>query len=196
MICFLFIIFTFLSLLNLKIKRATRCCGSGPRASRSHFLKLPSRRENPPHFSLRLSILAGTNLIMLLLFFYCNPRLIPKKIHPLFDFRENSSSFDFRENPCKTPKETKKNCFFFASYVFSLQNPRLIPKKIHSPFDFQENSSSFDFRENPCKTPKENQKNCFSFAPCVFWICPGGLFAFVPLDLKFTNPKSTIFELG
>ena len=73
-------------------------------------------------------------------------------------------------------------------------NPRLIPKKIHPPFDFRENSSSFDFRENPFKTSKENQKNCFSFAPCVFWICFKGLFAVVPLDLNFTNPKSTIFE--
>ena len=114
-----FIIFTFLSLLNLKIKRATRCCDSGPRASRSPFLKLPSRRENLPYFSLRLSILAGTNLIMLLLFFYCNPRLIPKKIHPPFDFRENSFSFDFRENPSiQNPQRKPKNLLFFCSLCF------------------------------------------------------------------------------
>ena len=73
-------------------------------------------------------------------------------------------------------------------------NPRLISKKIHPPFDFRENSSSFDFRENPLKTPKENQKICFSFASCDFWICFKGLFVVVPLDLNFTNPKSTIFE--
>ena len=33
----------------------------------------------------------------------------------------------------------------------------------------------------------------FFVAPCVFWICPKGLFAFVPLDLNFTNPKSKNF---
>ena len=51
--------------------------------------------------------------------FFFNPRLIPKKIHPPFDFRENSSSFDFQENPCKTPKENQKNCCFFLLPVFS-----------------------------------------------------------------------------
>ena len=107
-------------------------------ASRSPSLKLPSRRENPSKGPIFLSILAGTNLIMVLIFiFFCNPRLIPEKIHP-----------------------------------------------------------PFDFRENPCKIPKENQKNCFFFSPCVFWICSRGLFAFMTLDLNFTNPKSAIFELG
>ena len=75
----------------------------------------------------------------------------------------------------------------------------MIPKKIHPPFDFQENSSSFDFREKSIKTPKENQKKKKTFifvAPCVFWICSRVLFDFVPLDLNFTNPKSTIFEPG
>ena len=112
------------------------------------FLKLSSNERIPKKSPIflcysQISILAGTNLIMLLLFFFCNPRLIPKKIH--------------------------------------------------LPFDFRENSSSFDLRENPFKTPKENQKNCFSFAPCVFWICFRGLFAVVPLDLNFTNPKSTSY---
>ena len=61
-----------------------------------------------------------------------------------------------------------------------------------------ENSSLFDFREKSIKTPKENQEqNAFIFvAPCVFWICSKVLFAFVPLDLNFTDPKSTIFEPG
>ena len=97
-------------------------------------------------FPLPLSILAGTNLIMLLIFLF-NPSLLPKKIHPPFDFRENSSSFDFREKSIKTPKENqkKKKCFYFV-------------------------------------------------APCVFWIYSRVLFAFVPLDLNSTNPKSTIFE--
>ena len=79
----------------------------------------PDWRESlkRPYFPLLLSILAGTNLIMLFIFF-CNPRLIPKKIHTPFDFRENSSSFDFRENPCKTPKQNQKPCFIFAPCVF------------------------------------------------------------------------------
>ena len=55
---------------------------------------------------------------MLLFYFFGDPRLIPEKIHPPFDFRENSSSFDFRENPCKTPKENRKTCFFLAPCVF------------------------------------------------------------------------------
>ena len=72
------------------------------------------------------------------------------------------------------------------------KNPHLIPKKIQPPFNFGENSSSFDFRENLCKTPKNQKKIAFFFAPYVFWICSKGLFAFVPLDLNFTNPKSMI----
>ena len=61
-----------------------------------------------PYFPLPLSILAGTNLITLTLFF----------LHPPFDFRENSFSFDFRENPFKTPKENQKICFSFTPCVF------------------------------------------------------------------------------
>ena len=38
--------------------------------------------------------------------------------------------------------------------------------------------------------PQRKPKKCF------FWICSKGFFAFVPLDLNFTNPKSTIFEPG
>ena len=112
MICFLFI-----SILYLKNKQKKATTSE---TSRSPFLKLPSRRENPkkrPYFPLPVSILAGTNLIMLLFFFF-NPRLIPNKIHSPFDFRENSSSFDFRGNPCQTPKVNQKNCLFFLLPVF------------------------------------------------------------------------------
>ena len=147
---FYFLFFIFLSPLNLKIKKNKK----GTHFSLGHqepFSErcLPARESlKSPIFLCysQISILAGTNLIMLLLIFFLQP------------------PFDSQENP--------------------------------SPFDFRENSSSFDFRENPFKTPKENQKNCFSFAPCVFWICFRGLFAVVPLDLNFTNPKSTIFEPG
>ena len=135
MICFLFI-----SILDLKNKTATPS-----EASRSPFAEFPLQVSIMPYFPLPLSILTCTNLIMLLIFLF---------------------------------------------------NPHLLPKKIHPPFDFWENSSSFDFREKSIKTPKENQKkNVFIFiAPCVFWICSRVLFVFVPLDLNFTNPKSTIFE--
>ena len=73
-----------------------------------------------PYFPLPLSILAGANLIMLLIFIF-NPNLLPKKIHPPFDFRENSSSFDFREKSIKTPKENqkKKMFLFLLLSVFS-----------------------------------------------------------------------------
>ena len=48
--------------------------------------------------------------------------------------------------------------------------------------------------QNP---PMKTKKKCLCFfAPCAFWRCSTGLFAFVPLDLNFTNPKSTIFEPG
>ena len=43
-------------------------------------------------------------------------RLIPKKTHPPFDFRENSFSFDFRENPSKNPKENQKSLRFLYPF--------------------------------------------------------------------------------
>ena len=50
----------------------------------------------------------------------------------------------------------------------------------------------FLFLQNP-----QRKKKCFClFALCAFWSCSRGPFAFVPLDLNFTNPKSTIFEPG
>ena len=111
----LMICFPFFIILNLKLKRATHFSHSGIKEPFSLQTRESLKR---PYFPLPLSILAGTNLITLLIYFFCNPRLIPKKIHPPFDFRENSYSFDFRENPCKTPKENKKNYFFFSSLCF------------------------------------------------------------------------------
>ena len=119
--------------------------GHPSEASRSPFAEFPLQASIMPYFPLPLSILASTNLIMLLLFLF---------------------------------------------------NPRLLPKKIHFPFDFWENSSSFDFWEKSMQNSQGKQKkNSFIFVtPCVFCICSRVLFAFVPLDLNFTNPKSTIFE--
>ena len=92
--------------------------GHSSEASRSPFAKFPLQASIMPYFPLPLSILAGTNLIMLLIFLF-NPCLLPKKIHSPFDFQENSSSFDFREKSIKTPKENKKKCFyFFCSLCF------------------------------------------------------------------------------
>ena len=144
----MFPFFFFLISTKSKNKKATHFSHSGIKKS-LFFQEVALQRESlkRPYFPLPLSILPGTNLILLFIFIFLQPRLIPMKIHPPFDFWENSSSFDFRENPCKTPQENQKDCFFF-------------------------------------------------FASCVFWICSRGRFAFVPLDLNFTNPKSTIFEPG
>ena len=93
----------FLSLLKPKIKNATHFSLS--RASRSHFLKLPSighqevlfwscppaeRIPKRPYFPLPLSILAGTNLIMLLLLL-----LLLLFLQPPFDSQENPSPIRF-----------------------------------------------------------------------------------------------------
>ena len=122
MICFLFFFF----ILNPKFKRVTHFSHSAIKEPFSEVSLQTKKSLKRPYFPLPLSILAGTNLITLLIFFFWNPRLIHKKIHPPFNFRENSSSFDF--------------------------------------------------------------------LPYVLWICSRGLFAFVPLDLNFTKPKSMIFE--
>ena len=131
MICFLF--FFFLSLLNLKIKMATHFSHSGIKKPFSEVALQTRESLKRPYFPLPLSILAGTNLIMLLSFF----------LQPPFDSQENSSLFDFREKP-------EKLLLFFCF---------------------------------------------FCFAPCVFWICSRGLFAFVPLDLNFTNLNPQFFML-
>ena len=125
--------FFFKSLLNLKIKSAN-FSHSGIKKSLSEVALQTRESLKRPYFPLPLSILQGTNLIMLLFSFFAAPVWFPRK-----------------------------------------SIPHSISGKIHL---------------------KENQKNCFSFAPCVFWICSRGLFAVVPLDLNFTNPKSMIFELG
>ena len=111
------------------------------------FWSCPPTRESlkKPYFPLPLSILVGTNLIMLLLFFLQPP-------------------FDSQENP--------------------------------SPIRFLGKFIIVWFPRKSMQNPQRKQKNCFSFAPCVFWICFRGLFAVMPLDLNFTNPKSTIFEPG
>ena len=106
MICFFF----FFSLLNLKIKSATELSHSG--------IKLQTRESlKKPYFPLPLSILAGTNLIMLLLLF----------LQPPFDSQENPSPIRFPGKfilvwfPRKSMQNLQgkpKNCFSFAPSVF------------------------------------------------------------------------------
>ena len=90
------------------------------RASRTLFWSCPSTRESlkKPYFPLLLSILAGTNLIMLLFFF----------LQPPFDSQENPSPIWFpgKIHPrlisekihSKPPKKTKKIAFLLLP-VFS-----------------------------------------------------------------------------
>ena len=77
--------------------------------------------------------------------------------------------------------------FFFATPLWFQRKsiPHLISKKIH-PRLISEKIRS--------KPPRKTNKIAIFFALCVFWICSRGLFAFMPMDLNFTNPNSTIFE--
>ena len=123
----LIISFLFFFILNLKLKRVTHFSRSAMKEPFSEVAFQTIESLKRPYFPLPLSILVGTNLITLLILFFLKPsfhsqanpsRLIPNKIHPPFDFPENSSSFDFRENPCKPPWKTKKIVLFFPPCVF------------------------------------------------------------------------------
>ena len=126
MIC----LFFFLSLLKPKIKNASHFSLS--RSSRSPFLKLPSighqealfwscapakRIPKRPYFPLPLSILAGTNLIMLLFIF----------LQPPFDSQENPSPIRFPgkfilvwfpRKSMQNPQGKPKKLLFFCSLCF------------------------------------------------------------------------------
>ena len=78
-------------------------------------------------FPLPFSILAGTNLISYY-YFFCNPRLIPKKIHlhsifgkihPRLISEKIHPRLIFDKIHAKPPRKTKKKCFFFFLHVFS-----------------------------------------------------------------------------
>ena len=117
-----FVIF-FLSLLNIKFKMPP----FSHRASRSPFLKeslfwsCPPAERIPkrPYFPLPLSILAGTNLIMLLLLLFF--------LQPPFDSQENPSPIRFpgkfilvwfpRKSKQK-PQGKPKKLIFFCSLCF------------------------------------------------------------------------------
>ena len=77
--------------------------------------------------------------------------------------------------------------FFFATPVWIPRKsiPHLISGKIHPRLTSEKSRS---------KPPRKTNKIAIFFAPCVFRICSKGLFAFMPMDLNFTNPNSTIFE--
>ena len=140
MICFLFFF-----ILNPKFKRVTHFSHSTIKKPFSEVSLQTRESLKKPYFPLPLSILTCTNLIMLLIFLF-NPRLLPKKFHPL---------------PIRFPGK-----FILVWFPRkSLQNLQGKQKKL-----------------------------LFFFHPCVLWIYFRGLFAFVPLDLNFTKPKSMIFE--
>ena len=136
-ICFLL----FKSLLNLKIKRGHPHLSLGHQEALSEVALQTRESLKRLHFTLPLSILVGTNLIMLS-FFFSTPVWFPTK--------STLHSISWKIHVC------------------------LISEKIHA------------------KPPRKTRKIVF-FASCVFWICSRGCFAFVPFDLNFTNPKSTIF---
>ena len=89
MICFFFS-FSFLSLLNLKLRRATHF-SQGIKMPLSEVALQTRESLKRPYFPLPLSIPAGSNLIMgfIFLFYPFHPHSIPKQTHPPFDFREN-----------------------------------------------------------------------------------------------------------
>ena len=111
-------LFLFKSLLNLKTERATHFSHSGIKKPLSEVAFQTRESLKRPCFPLPLSILAGSNLIMLF-FYFLQPPFDSQENPSPSDFRENSSSFDFRENLCKTPKENQKHCYFFLLPVFS-----------------------------------------------------------------------------
>ena len=94
MICPFFLFFFFL--LNLKIKKATQPPFSLD-IKNPPFVEVALQTKESlkrPYFPLPRSILAGTNLIPSI-FFFLQPPFDSKKIHPSFNFRENSFSFFF-----------------------------------------------------------------------------------------------------
>ena len=127
----------YIYILNLKLKKVTTSLTGGIKKPFSEVALQTRESLKRPYFPLPLSILAGTNLIMLLLLlllllFFCNPHLIPKKIHPPFDFRENSSSFDFRENlPLPFSILVVTNLIMLLLLLLLFFNPHLISGKIH-----------------------------------------------------------------
>ena len=110
-----FYFFYILFLLNLKIKWAT------PLLSPGHALFWrcpPTESLKKPYFPLPLSILAGTNLNMLLLFFF---------LQPPFDSIENPSPIRFPgkfilvwfpRKSMQNPQRKPKKLLFFCSLCF------------------------------------------------------------------------------
>ena len=76
MICFLYIyIYIYIYILNLKLKRTAHFSHSGIKEPFSEVALQTRESLKRPYFPLPLSILAGTDLIMLLLllFFFATP---------------------------------------------------------------------------------------------------------------------------
>ena len=104
---------------NVRAVRATHFSHSGIRKSFSEIALQTRESLKRPYFPLPLSILAGTNLIMLLLLFFLQPPFDSQE-NPshTFDFRESSSSFE--KIHAKRSWKTKKTAFLcFLLPVFS-----------------------------------------------------------------------------
>ena len=112
------ILFFFLkSQLNLKIKSAIHFSHSGIKKPLSEVAFQTRESLKRPCFPLPLSILAGSNLIMLL-FFFCNHRLIPKKIHPHSISGKIHPRLISEKIHAKPPRKTKSIAIFFCSLCF------------------------------------------------------------------------------
>ena len=135
----------YIYILNLKLKKVTTSLTGGIKKPFSEVALQTRESLKRPYFPLPLSILAGTNLITLILFFFATPVWFPRKSIPHSILGKIHPRLISEKIHAKPSRKTKRNYFFFAPCVFS--------------------PPPFDFRENPCKTPKENQKNYFFLLP-------------------------------
>ena len=124
-----------------------------------------------------------------------------KRVTPLLSLGiTNPFSEDFQT------RESLKRPYFPLPLSILASSNLIIFFVLQPSFDSQENPSPIRFpgkfilwfprKSMPNPQGKPKRLLFFLFAPSVFWICSRGRFAFVPLDLNFTNPKSTIFEPG
>ena len=131
MICFLFYF-----ILNPKFKKVTHFSHSAIKEPFSEVSLQTRESLKRPYFPLPLSILAGTNLIFF--FFFWNPRLIPKKIHPPFDFQGKFILIWFPRKSLQNPQRKKKLFFFSIPVFYGSVHMGLLkhnfPKEIYSLF--------------------------------------------------------------
>ena len=141
MICFPFVFI----ILNLKLKRATHFSHSGIKEPFSEVALQTRESLKRPYFPLPLSILAGTNLITLLFYFFATPvwfprksipHLISGKIHPRF-----SSTIPHKQSSCK-----HKNLRYNKKKFPNILNHRVVnnAKQPSAPIFSQEPNESLN----------------------------------------------------